>query len=53
MGGASGGLVAIDVDTPKGHDLQWARILVSSNGRRVPRILHVMIGASVFVVQLW
>lgn len=53
MGGASGSLVAIDVDTTKRHDPQRARTLVSSNGRRVPRILHVVVGASVFVVQLW
>ena len=36
----------------KGH-LQWARILASFDGRRVPRILHVVAGSSAYIVQLW
>ncbi|RVW20288.1 hypothetical protein CK203_106462 [Vitis vinifera] len=45
---ACGSFVVVDVDTTKRHHLQWARILVSYNGRRVPRILHVVVAFLVF-----
>lgn len=41
---ACGDFVAMDVDTVKRCHLQWAKILVSSNGRRVPGILHTVTG---------
>lgn len=48
MDDACGSFVVVDVDTTKRHHLQWARILVSYNGRRVPRILHVVVAFLVF-----
>lgn len=33
--------------------LQWAKILVRSYGRKVPRILHVVVRSIVFAIQLW
>lgn len=34
--------------------LQWAKILVRSYGRKVPRmILHVVVRSIVFATQLW
>ncbi|KAJ9705097.1 hypothetical protein PVL29_003242 [Vitis rotundifolia] len=33
--------------------LQWAKILVRSYRRKVPRILHVVVRSIVFAIQLW
>ncbi|RVW29528.1 hypothetical protein CK203_077462 [Vitis vinifera] len=53
VGDARGGFVAVDMDTTERRHLQWARILVISNRRRVPGILHVVVESSVFVLESW
>ena len=50
---ACGGFVVVDKEMKERCFLQWARILVKSNRRRVPHKLQVVVGANVFEVQLW
>ncbi|WKA13480.1 hypothetical protein VitviT2T_030774 [Vitis vinifera] len=50
---ACGGFVVVDKEMKERCFLQWARILVKSNRRRVPHKLQVVVGADVFEVQLW
>lgn len=42
-----------DVETVERGHLQWARILVSSNGKRATGLLHVMVRSSTYDVPLW
>lgn len=44
LGDACGGLVAVDEDIAFHWSLQWARILVQTNGRKVSEILQAMEG---------
>ena len=45
--------MVVDEDMMSQCNLQWARTLVRSNGRKVPRTLQVVVGASCFAIQLW
>ena len=51
VGDACGGFVA--VDTVERYHLQWARILISFNRRRVPRLLNEVAGSSANAIHLW
>lgn len=44
FGDACGGFVAVDEETREKRLLHWVRILVKSNGKKVPRKLHVVVG---------
>lgn len=47
------GFITIDEETRERRRLQWARILVKSNRKKVPSKLHVVGEVEVFEIQLW
>ena len=49
----SGGFVAVDEDTAAFKELQWARLLVNSEGLEWPSCLQLVVGSSCFAIQLW
>ena len=53
IGEGYGGLVTVDEDTAAFKELQWARILVKSEGLKWPISLQVVVGSSCFFIQLW
>ena len=53
IGDSCGGFVAVDEDTAHLRHLQWARVLVRYDGRRMPGMLKVVVGLSCFSIQLW
>ena len=48
-----GGFATVDEDTATFKELQWARILVKSEGLKWPISLQVVVGSSCFAIQLW
>ena len=48
-----GGFATVDEDTATFKELQWARILVKSEGLKWPISLQVVVGSSCFFIQLW
>ncbi|RVW94433.1 hypothetical protein CK203_035701 [Vitis vinifera] len=48
-----GGFVAVDEDTAAFKELQWARILVKSEGLEWPSSLQVVVSSSCLAIQLW
>ena len=48
-----GGLLAIDHQTEKMEELQWARLLVKRNGGSSPSLVEVWIDGFCYVVTLW
>ena len=53
LGDSCGGLVVVDGDTTNFTQLQWARLLVKTDGKNLPRSLHVVVGSLCFTIQLW
>ncbi|RVX21574.1 hypothetical protein CK203_002339 [Vitis vinifera] len=53
LGDSCGGLVAVDEDTTNFSQLQWARILVKSDGKDLPGALNLVVGSLCFAIQLW
>lgn len=45
--------MVVDKDTAPRCNLQWARILVKSNGRKVPTTIQVVVGLLSFYIHLW
>ena len=52
LGEACGRFVTVDEDTMKRRNLQWARVLVGIRRWKIPSLLQVVVGTSVFAVQL-
>lgn len=52
IGNVCGGFIVVDEDTACMTNLQWARILVKSVGKILPRELHVVIGNNSFSFKL-
>ncbi|RVW17039.1 hypothetical protein CK203_070636 [Vitis vinifera] len=50
LGEACGSFVAVDEDMANRRNLQWARVLVGIKGQKIPSLLQVVVGTSVFVV---
>ncbi|RVW20140.1 hypothetical protein CK203_116799 [Vitis vinifera] len=48
-----GGFVLVDISIVKQRNLQWARILVGSNDKNIPRLLQVVVGLFCYLIQLW
>ena len=53
IGEGCGGFATVDEDTAAFKELQWARILVKSEGLTWPISLQVVVGSSCFAIQLW
>ena len=53
IGDACGGFLAIDHQTEKMEDLQWARLLVKRNGGSPPSLVEVWIDGFCYEVTLW
>ena len=53
IGNCCEGFVAVDESTVAFKELQWARILVKSEGLEWPSSLQVVIGTTCFAIQLW
>ena len=53
IGDACGGFIAIDHQTEKMEDLQWARLLVKRNGGSPPSLVEVWIDGFCYEVTLW
>ena len=47
------GLLAIDHQTEKMEELQWARLLVKRNGESPPSLVEVWVEGSCYAVTLW
>ena len=52
LGEACGRFVTVDEDTMERRNLQWARVLVGIRRWKIPSLLQVVVGTSVFAVQL-
>ena len=48
-----GGFATVDEDTATFKELQWARILVKSEGLEWPSSLQVVVSSSCLAIQLW
>ena len=53
IGDCYGGFVAVDESTVALKELQWARVLVKSDGTEWPSFLQVVIDNTYFALQLW
>ncbi|KAL6326002.1 hypothetical protein AAG906_038494 [Vitis piasezkii] len=53
IGEACGGFLAVDYQTEKMEELQWARLLVKRNGETLPNAVEVWIEESCYSVTLW
>ena len=53
VGEVCGGFIAIDPQTEKMEELQWARILVKSNGEDLPSTLVIRVGEAIYSLSLW
>ena len=53
IGECCGGFVVVDEDTVAFKELQWARLLVKSEGLEWPSSLQVAVGSSYYAIQLW
>ena len=53
IGDACGGFLAIDHQTEKMEDLQWARLLVKQNGGSLPSLVEVWSDGCCYAVTLW
>ena len=51
VGDAHGGYLGVDQETTGGKNLQWARILIKINGRKVSGRLQVVVRQLCFTVQ--
>ncbi|RVW93801.1 hypothetical protein CK203_028184 [Vitis vinifera] len=53
IGEECGGFLAIDSQTERLEELQWARILVKTNGEELPNVVEVWIEDLCYVLTLW
>ena len=53
FGDACGSFVAVDKDTARSRNLNWARILVRINGESTPSSLQVVVQERCFSIPLW
>ena len=53
IGEECGGFLAVDSQTEKLEDLQWARILVKLNGEKLPNVVEVWAEDLCYEVTLW
>ena len=53
IGEACGGFLAVDYQTEKMEELQWARLLVKRNGETLPNAVEVWVEESCYSVTLW
>ena len=53
VGDACGGFLDVDSQTESMEELQWARILVRSDGENVPDILEIGIEETTYFLSLW
>ncbi|RVX15433.1 Protein arginine N-methyltransferase 1.6 [Vitis vinifera] len=53
IGEECGGFLAIDSQTEKLEELQWARILVKTNGEELPNVVEVWIEDLCYALTLW
>ena len=53
VGEECGGFLAIDPQTEKLEELQWARILVKTNGEELPNVLEIGIEEVCYFLSLW
>lgn len=53
IGDCCGGFVEVDEGSENPVQMQWARILVRSSGRRLPGSLQLVIGSMSYSIQLW
>ncbi|RVX05743.1 hypothetical protein CK203_027411 [Vitis vinifera] len=53
IGEECGGFLAIDPQTEKLEELQWARILVKTNGEELPNVVEVWIEDLCYALTLW
>ena len=44
--------MGVDEETTRGRNLQWARVLVKTNGKKVPGRLQVVVGDLYFSMNL-
>lgn len=49
---ACGSFVAVDEDTTKRGNLQWAKVLVRIKGQKIPSSLQVVVDTSIFAIPL-
>ena len=53
VGKECGGFLALDPQTEKLEELQWARILVKTNGEELPNVLEIWIEEVCYSLFLW
>ena len=53
VGDECGGFIAIDSQTAKLEELQWARILVKTDGEVKPSMLEIGVEEEVYSLVLW
>ena len=45
--------MGVDKETARGRNLQWARVLIKTNGNKVPGSFKLVIEELCFLVNLW
>lgn len=50
LGDSCGGLVVVDGDTTNFSQLQWARLLVKTDGKDLPGSLNLVVGSLCFAI---
>ncbi|KAL6328022.1 hypothetical protein AAG906_033289 [Vitis piasezkii] len=53
VGEECGGFIAVDPRTEKMQELQWARILIRTNGEDLPSMLEISVEEKVYALALW
>ena len=53
VGEECGGFLAVDTQTEKLEELQWARILVKVNGDELPNAVEIWVDERCYVLTLW
>ncbi|RVW91097.1 hypothetical protein CK203_039969 [Vitis vinifera] len=53
VGEECGGFIAMDPRTEKLQELQWARILVRTEGEDLPRVMEIAVEEKVYTLALW
>ena len=53
VGEACGGFLGIDSLTERKEELEWARVLIKSNGEDLPSTLEIGVEGEVYALSLW
>ena len=53
IGEECGGFLAVDSQTEKMEELQWARLLVKRNGEELPNVVEVWVEELCYLLTLW